>query len=175
MKIEIAQRRRDKDLAPRTNNDKSKLRDDRKKPHGLPKSDPDSFDVKKDPDLKKGSAKFNRIAIAKSLVRMARLMIAAEMEFEKTYEVDEKNNVLTVCVSWKNCEDMFDFDDLIITGSEVATSIDEALSKNGVKRRPDNLEEKSWIPTEDDMTLKYYIPDNNQYESILRREGFKKK
>jgi len=68
----IAQRRKDKDIPHLpSGNDKSKLRDDRKKPKGLDKSDPDSKDTKKDPDLKSGA-----IEVARSLVAMARELVS---------------------------------------------------------------------------------------------------
>ena len=168
-----AQRRKDKDIEFRSKPDnKTKLREDRKKPKGLPKSDPDAKDVKKDPDLKKGGLRSERMLVAKKLVRMAKLMIAAEMNFKKTYSV--KDGTLTVFLSWKDSENDFDFDDLMLGGSEEMSDIDDELRKIGVKRKPDNLQEKSWEPTEHDMTLRYYVPEDKHYETVLHSAGFKK-
>ena len=68
----VAQRRRDKDIGHLPEKrDKSKLRDDRKKPVGIDSKDPDLNDTMRDPDLKSGS-----VAAARELVAMARELIA---------------------------------------------------------------------------------------------------
>jgi len=73
MEIE-AQRRKDKDIGHLPKHlDKSKLRDDRKKPVGIDKKDPDLKDTAKDPDLKAGF-----VETARSLVAMARELVSGE-------------------------------------------------------------------------------------------------
>ena len=70
----VAQRRRDKDIGHLPEKrDKSKLRDDRKKPVGIDSRDPDLNDTKRDPDLRSGF-----VETARSLVAMARELISGE-------------------------------------------------------------------------------------------------
>lgn len=70
----VAQRRRDKDIGHLPEKrDKSKLRDDRKKPVGIDPRDPDLNDTKRDPDLKAGF-----VETARSLIAMARELVSEE-------------------------------------------------------------------------------------------------
>ena len=70
----VAQRRRDKDIGHLPEKrDKSKLRDDRKKPVGIDSRDPDLNDTKRDPDLRSGF-----VETARSLIAMARELISGE-------------------------------------------------------------------------------------------------
>ena len=74
LKMIVAQRRRDKDIGHLPEKrDKSKLRDDRKKPVGIDSRDPDLNDTKRDPDLKAGF-----METARSLIAMARELISGE-------------------------------------------------------------------------------------------------
>ena len=74
LKMIVAQRRRDKDIGHLPEKrDKSKLREDRRKPVGIDSRDPDLNDTKRDPDLRSGF-----VETARSLVAMARELISEE-------------------------------------------------------------------------------------------------
>ena len=101
----FAQRRKDKDIRYLFRHD------DKSKEHGekhYKLKDIDTTndpDIKGDPDLKKGGLGFDRILVARKLVRMAKFLVAWDMSglFDKTYEVH--GNELIVSVDWSNAQE----------------------------------------------------------------------
>ena len=162
----VAQRRKDKDIPhlPK-GGDKSKLRDDRRKPHGLDKSDPDSKDTKRDPDLKTASRKM----VARELVRIARVLVAYA---NLTKKCELKDDELTLTYDGSvGFSDMLQFYDNAATISENVTN---DLKKVGVERIPDRFND-AFVLTEDTMSLKYSVPegtDMKKLAEVLKKDGF---
>ena len=177
---QIQLKRRSKDLLTQQGGgDKSKLRDDRKKPNKLKDKDTTNDpDIKGDPDLKKGGFDSERLLVARKLIRMARLMLAWDTSgaFEKTYEV--KGDVLTVRIDWSKADDtQFDIDTLYINSADDMSNIQDELMEKGVKKKPDNFDEQSYEPNDSDLTIKFDVSeaDPQVYEKLLEDAGFKKK
>lgn len=156
------QRRKDKDIPnlPQEHGD-SKLREDCKKPHKL--KDPDTTqdpDINGDPDLKKGSRSFDKIFVAskifvaRRLMRMAKLLVAWAT---KTYEV--KDNTLTLdfvmsCTIDDNSDKFLEeWEDI----SNLVNTVERELKKYDVKRKPDTLTEKSYVPTDNGLLIKFDV------------------
>ena len=180
----VAQRRKDKDRPhlPK-GDDKSKLRDDRKKPKGLDKSDPDSKDTKKDPDMRTA-----RVAVARRLVGMARAFVALS-QAKKTYEIN--GDRLRIDIVWN--DDKNHFCDYLagyeLAGKEV-NKVESALKELGIVRgkddstKPIGHRDRAFGITcmeggddVDSMVMQFVIDgqEPSEYEPVLRRLGYQKK
>lgn len=162
----VAQRRKDKDIPhlPK-GDDKSKLRDDRKKPKGLDRSDPDSKDTKRDPDLKNASSRM----VARELLKIARVLVAYA---NLTKKCELKGDELTLTYDGSvGFSDVLQFYDNATTMSENVTN---DLKKIGVKRIPDHFN-NAFVLTDDAMSLKYSVPDGTDVKKlveVLKKDGF---
>ena len=151
-----AQRRKDKDIPhlPKKQGD-SKLRDDCKKPHKL--KDPDTTqdpDIAGDKDLKKGSRSFDKVFVARRLVRMAKLLVAWAT---KTYEVKDDtltlDFVMTCTIDDNSDKFLEEWEDI----SNLVNTVEGELKKYDVERKPDTLTEKSYIPTDNGLLIKFDV------------------
>ena len=172
----VAQRRRDKDIEHLPEKrDKSKLRDDRKKPVGIDSKDPDLNDTKRDPDLKSGGIQMNgcrRLMTARMLVRMARVLMAYDKATKK-YKMNG-NDEVAVDVIWNDGSHFCD----VLKGYEMAANIvdmlDKRLGECGVKRVPDRGDGKFNV-TDDMLTVHYDVSNaSGDWEKALKDEGFRK-
>lgn len=177
-----AQRRRDKDIQRMPSKDLSKLREDRRKSkfRGLDEKDPD---IDGDMDMKKeaGLRRMN-IVVARSLVRIARMLIAYDM-YEKKYELIDGGSKMVVSFKWNHKNGKFqDYMDAYEAAAEQTQDIVSKLKGIGVERCSGNgsstgfeLTKKKGNDSIDSMILYFDVSgaDMDEVRKILDGKDFK--